>query len=179
MYTEKIEEILSLNGIDQQSFNQKVYQTLILGVFEVVCKEMKKQNARIIEKENFRKHKNKAIAAKLIVQRYTGCQLPGDAYIFMADLLSAYFRTGAPRKTFDDSFRKDLTSKQKFQCAICKRRITSSSGHVDHIIPWDYVGDNLKDNYQMLCETCNERKGTAAYFELSMLLLNKSNTNKT
>ena len=30
--------------------------------------------------------------------------------------------------------------------------------HVDHIIPWKLVGDELNDNYQALCETCNECK---------------------
>ncbi len=175
MYKDKIEEILSLNDIDQSTFNQKVYHTLILGVFEVICKEMKKQHTKTIEKENFRKHRNKAIAAKIIVQRYTGCQLPSDTYIQMAELLSAHFSSGAPRKVFDDSFRNYLTSRQMSRCAICKRKITSNTAHLDHIIPWDYVGDKLKDNYQMLCETCNERKGTAAFFELSMLLLNSAN----
>ncbi|MBR5553923.1 MAG: HNH endonuclease [Clostridia bacterium] len=51
--------------------------------------------------------------------------------------------------------------------------MSSRTSHLDHIIPWDYVGDNLSDNYQMLCEICNTRKGTSTYFEISMLLLNK------
>ena len=78
-----------------------------------------------------------------------------------------------PRKKFDDEFREALTQKQNNKCAVCGKNILSRTSHLDHIIPWDYVGDNLSDNYQMLCETCNTRKGTSTYFEISMLLLNK------
>ena len=37
------------------------------------------------------------------------------------------------------------------------------------------VGDanKLDENYQSLCETCDERKGTATYYKFSRLLLNK------
>ena len=90
-----------------------------------------------------------------------------------AQNIGAFFRTGDPRKKYDDDFREALTQKQNNKCAVCGKNISSRTSHLDHIIPWDYVGDNLSDNYQMLCEICNTRKGTSTYFEISMLLLNK------
>lgn len=173
MYNQKITELLALNGIDDKLFYQKLYRTLLLGVFEVICKEMKKRGTKTAEKEIYRKHADKIIATKRIVNQYVGCKLKEEDYAELSTLLAAHFRTGDLRKRFDSAFRERLTKQQNGQCAICKAPITSNDAHLDHIIPWDYVGDNLEDNYQMLCETCNERKGTAAYFELSMLLLNK------
>ena len=77
------------------------------------------------------------------------------------------------------SNRKKILATQSI-CAICGKPVDMSlkfphpmSASVDHIIPWDYVGDCLKDNYQMLCETCNTRKGSSTYFEIAMTLLNR------
>ena len=44
MYKEKITELISLNDIDDNEFHEKLFRTLLLGVFETICKEMKKQN---------------------------------------------------------------------------------------------------------------------------------------
>lgn len=174
MFKQKTEELLRLNAISEDLFHQKLHRTLLLGVFEVICKEMKKQNTKTAEKERFRKYKDKTVPTKKIVKQYSGCELSGDDYEEMAALLAAHFRTGDPRKKYDDAYREQLTLKQNGQCAICKTAISAKGSHLDHIVPWDYVGDNLENNYQILCETCNERKGKAAYFEFSMLLLNKS-----
>ena len=34
--------------------------------------------------------------------------------------------------------------------------------HVDHIVPWDYVGDELKNNKRVLCAACNRKKSNQA-----------------
>lgn len=169
----KILDLLAMNGIEESVFLEKLHRTLLLGVFEVVCKEIKKQKRKSVEKESFRKFKDKTIPTRKIVERYAGCQLSGDDYIELSRLLAAFFRTGDPRKKFDDPYREQLLKGQGGRCAICHTEITAERAHLDHIVPWDYVGDNLDNNYQMLCESCNERKGTATYFEFSMLLLNK------
>lgn len=178
MYNQQIIDLLALNDIDIEVFNQKLHKTLLLGVFEVVCKEIKKQGIKTIERASFRKFKDKTIPAKRIIKQYAGCELLSDDYEEAAKLLTAFFNTGDPRKKFDNIYREQLIQKQDGRCAICKTNITTKNAHLDHIIPWDYVGDQLNGNCQMLCETCNERKGTAAYFEFSMLLLNKSESTR-
>lgn len=174
MFKQKIENLLSLNEISEDLFYEKLHRTLLLGVFEVICKEMKKNNNKIAEKERFRKYKDKIVPTKKIVKQYSGCELSLDDYEELSKLLAAHFRTGDSRQKHDDAYREQLTKVQNGRCAICQMGITAKSAHLDHIVPWNYVGDNLENNYQMLCETCNERKGTATYFEFSMLLLNKA-----
>lgn len=34
--------------------------------------------------------------------------------------------------------------------------------HVDHIVPWDYVGDELENNKRVLCAACNRKKSKQA-----------------
>lgn len=36
--------------------------------------------------------------------------------------------------------------------------------HIDHVIPFSYTGDELNDNYQVLCSSCNEKKGNKVSF---------------
>lgn len=169
----KISDLLAMNGIEESVFLEKLYRTLLLGVFEEVCKEIKKQKTKTAEKERFRKFKDKIAPTRSIVERYAGCKLNDDDYAELSKLLAAFFRAGDSRKQFDNFYREQLVKRQDGRCAICHAPITAKSSHLDHVVPWDYVGDNLEDNYQMLCGPCNQRKGTATYFEFSMLLLNK------
>ena len=101
MYDEKILNLLGLNGIDIEVFNRKLRKTLLLGVFEVVCKEIKKQGSKPAERASFRKFKNKTIPTKRIIKQYAGCELLDDDCEEMATLLGAFFNTGDPRKKFD------------------------------------------------------------------------------
>ena len=174
MYSERLSHLLEINGIDEEVLKQKLYNTMILGVFEAICKDIKKTESKTEEKLRFMKYSGDKVAAtKNIVRRYVGCNLSEIEYKKLSELLTAFFRSGDPRKKFDDNFRDVLIRKQNNKCTICGKNISLRNSHLDHIIPWDYVGDNVEDNYQMLCETCNTRKGTSTYFEISMLLLNK------
>lgn len=169
----KTERLLNINGIDQSEFDEKLYQTLLLGVFEALCKDIRKADAWVLERDRFRKYSNKSVAAKKLVTQYVGCSLSDEDYARLAELLSAFFSVGDARKQFDENYRENLIRQQHRRCAICNKPIDITNSHLDHIVPWDYVGDCLKDNYQMLCGTCNTRKGKSVYFELTMLLLNR------
>ena len=170
-----IDVLLTLNDIDKTLFAEKVYNTLLLGIFEAICKDIKKYGTKLDEQNIFRNRKDKLVATKTIVDKYTGCKMTDKEYSTLSVLLSAFFSTtGEKRKSFDESVREKLLYQQKNKCAICNSRISLNNAHLDHIIPWDYVGDCLQNNYQMLCETCNTRKGNSTYYELSMLLLNKA-----
>lgn len=171
MDEKRISVLLAMNKVEEPVFIEKLHRTLLLGVFEVVCKEIKRQGTKLTEKERFRKFKNKTIPTRMIVGRYAGCKLPNEDSMEMVKLLTAFFRTGDPRKRFDAAYRTQLVRRQSGQCSICHAKITAGDAHLDHIVPWDYVGDNLENNHQMLCGSCNQRKGTAAYFEFTMLLL--------
>jgi CRISPR/Cas system Type II protein with McrA/HNH and RuvC-like nuclease domain len=108
----------------------------------------------------YKQSTNKVITSKVILNRdfkYDASE--SDAELFNT-WLSAYLNKSDTRKRFSDSFKKELFNKQKGLCAVCGEKLENdfSKIHVDHIIPWTLVGDELKDNYQYLCSTCNECK---------------------
>ena len=163
--------LLQNNQIIGDQLEDMLYNTLILGVFEALCKDILKSGRIVEEKERFRKYANKTVAAKRLVNRYIGCCLSDEEYHTISIYLTAFFSKSDKRKTFDLSYKERLLKNQNHRCTICNSVIDLSNAHLDHRIPFHYVGDELPDNYQMLCETCNTRKGTATYFEISMLLL--------
>ena len=81
MYSEQLSHLLEVNGIDAEVFEQKLHNTLILGVFEAICKDIKKHGNKTEEKVRFMKYSNDKIAAtKNIVKRYVGCTLSENEY---------------------------------------------------------------------------------------------------
>lgn len=48
---------------------------------------------------------------------------------------------------------------QKNRCCYCGAKFTGIGYHADHIIPLALGGPNTDDNIQLLCPTCNLKKG--------------------
>lgn len=175
MYRDKIIELLSINQIDSNIFFELVYNTIISSIFVFICKEIKKKGNKIEEKERFRKFENKTIATKCLVSRYLKTNISEEEYQILAQYFNAYFSKDDFRKQFDKELKSVLIADQGCKCAICKGNINQNNAHLDHKIAWDYVGDKLLNNYQMLCQTCNDRKSNFVGFELSNILVRKNN----
>lgn len=63
-------------------------------------------------------------------------------------------------RKFSDNMKRALYTKQDQKCAICGKEIASlTDAHADHIIPWSKGGKTTEDNCQILCMTCNLKKG--------------------
>jgi 5-methylcytosine-specific restriction endonuclease McrA len=64
-----------------------------------------------------------------------------------------------PKRRFSDLERGILVRLQEGQCKKCKCKITAETGQVDHIKPYSKGGMTILENAQLLCESCNKRKG--------------------
>ena len=122
---------------------------------------MKRDNDyRLHIQKLYRQSTNKVITSKVILNnvfKYDASD--SDAELFNC-WVNAYLNKSDRRKKFSDDFKENLFLKQGGLCAVCGEKLDNdfSKIHVDHIIPWSLVGDELKDNYQYLCSTCNESK---------------------
>lgn len=174
MMDKRIENLLSINSVSPKAFEDELYTALLNGVFETICKEIKKENTKVAELSRFRKSKDHILVTKGIVKRYAKCTLSEAEYEYIYHLLRAFFAKKSVRVEIPEQTKLELLKNQKHICPYCKTPITIGSSHLDHIVPWDFVGDELDNNYQMLCSRCNERKGTSSLYGLSMILYNPS-----
>ena len=62
-------------------------------------------------------------------------------------------------RTFKREQKEKAYERQKGECAACRKVFDFKEMHGDHIKPWKEGGLSHEDNLQMLCRTCNLRKG--------------------
>ena len=172
-----LKNLLQRNSIKEEDFARVVYNTLLNSIFETICKEIKRRGNKTEELARFRKTKDHILVTKGIVARYVGCTLEDEEYERIYIMLRAFFNKKEKdnRTVYPDGLKTRLLKEQKGMCPYCGKKIDISNSHLDHIIPWEFVGDELDNNYQMLCSRCNEQKGTSSFFELSMLLRSVDN----
>lgn len=155
---------------DLMSNNDLIHEykrTFLLNMFQKICSKMSKD-------EEYKKHimtllrqtsDIKSMVNTIVLQE-CGYALDSDENDFMSTLFDAYRRKKSVRKTIPIEVKKRLCQEQGGICPSCGQQLGAdwSKIHVDHIIPWVLVGDELQNNYQALCETCNECKNSKIDF---------------
>ena len=63
------------------------------------------------------------------------------------------------RKSFGKHERDALYRVQSGKCMYCGRKIPKDLFHIDHKTPFSRGGSDRLANLQLLCPTCNTRKG--------------------
>ena len=63
------------------------------------------------------------------------------------------------RRSYPPGTKQRLFQQQNRQCIICGKRRLIKNFQIDHIIPVVRGGPDNISNYQLLCSSCNQRKG--------------------
>ena len=141
----------------------------ILGLFKTFCEAN-------IEHENQRKirnilsmSKNKHQTIKEIFKREQKVELSDAESNRMLELITAFLNKTSFRTPIDRQLKEKILHEQKNKCAICNCEIDIRA-HADHIVPFKYVGDCLENNWQLLCEHCNEAKNDSLDYQIKYLL---------
>ena len=62
-------------------------------------------------------------------------------------------------RTFDEADKRTVYERQGRKCAICGKAFAYEDMAGDHVVPWSKGGRTKLENLQMLCVTCNLKKG--------------------
>lgn len=80
--------------------------------------------------------------------------------------------SGVDKEHMTEEFRKGVLKKlkeQNYRCIYCGKDIRNNYS-IDHIIPLSKGGTNEIENIDLVCKSCNTRKGTRSKEEFSLLL---------
>ena len=172
----EIEELVQANGCDEDKFLPLLHQTLLLFVLEEVCQKLKSNPVLKAQvRSEFRKTTNHTKVCLKLVKDICGATLSDSDGLLVSAWIQAYYKKSNTRRIPSLSEKQRLLSAQGNKCACCNLPLTIEASHYDHIIPWDYVGDELPNNYQMLCSYCNEHKSNNVYYLLKRQVV-KNNT---
>lgn len=136
-------------------------KALLLNMFKKIVVRMNKDNSfRNQIKTLFIQSANKEQTVKAIMRNNLNFDLEDDDCKLMLQWFDANFKKSNRRSPYPKDLKENLYKKQKGLCAVCGEPLGDDMKyvHVDHIIPWMLVGDELNNNYQCLCATCNECK---------------------
>ena len=173
-----LEYFLSINGIDEEKLYDAVHLDIRENLLRIICKKMKADKDLYLKVKKMFFSTSDLSATKKVVKRLCDCQLSEDDLLWMNMCIKAFLDKNNKRAVISEELKKQLLEKQQCRCAICGDMIDRSSVHVDHIIPWDYVGDELKDNYQALCPDCNLHKSNHVAIAVSNIILHKTEASK-
>lgn len=136
-------------------------KAMLLNMFKKIVVKMNKNDSfKQSIKKLFIQSTDRMITVRAIIRNNYNYELSEDDSKLMLKWFEANLKKNGRRKSFSLEYKKKLYTNQNGICPICGEPLGTdlSKIHVDHIIPWMLVGDELKDNYQCLCETCNECK---------------------
>ena len=165
MNLELTKEILEANGFEFQSFISKINDVVLVSLFYKIV-SIRNQEELIMIKDQIiscDRLSSEIRILKAIIFKEMKITLNDEQTERILVLLKAYFRRGSVRTKLDVS--SGLYNKQGGKCNICNCDI-SASYCIDHIIPFKYVGDQLDNNYQLLCNNCNQAKKANVFYEL-------------
>lgn len=165
--------LLELNSVDPDIFEQDLYDTLIVSTFATLVKEIDFEKAWQDVKDKYRSFHDHLHVTQQIMNKYIGGTFTEQEYERFYSLLMARLRKKSNRKLYSDSTRTMLLNSQNHRCAICGCGIDKETSELDHIVPWNLVGDELKSNLQMLCIPCNRRKSATTDYALLSIFLRR------
>lgn len=164
-----LKNLIIKNRIDDNEVKTIVLNMILLSIFEEIYNYLEKESNKELLKNKLRKS-NSEVMIRELIDSHISMALEEDDYKYIYTLIMAYLRKKDIRKRYNEDDKSRLLIKQNYKCDICHCKINLKDSHVDHIIPFKMVGDELNDNYQLLCEQCNFNKSASLNYYLKTIV---------
>ena len=169
--------MLDFDGMFSSEEAKKLYKkTFLLNLFKKFCVRMEKNSnykKRVLNLYRQSYNQEQTIAG--LIEQEFNYKMSEDESKTMFLWVKANLLKSQTRKPISLEIKKELYQQQNGKCMGCGEDLGLdwSKIHVDHIIPFKLVGDELPNNYQDLCQICNESKSCSTdYLFRALLKLN-------
>lgn len=157
-----------MNEKDVQLTNA-IQEAKTLGLFKAFYERNSTKDAQQRIRTIYRRTNNPIDTTKNIFVNNFGESISNSEAERLFILITAFLKKSIYRKSNSDLLKKSLLQNQFHHCAICGCDIDIHA-HVDHIVPFKLVGDELDNNLQILCTDCNLKKNASLDFQIRFLL---------
>ncbi|WP_069363851.1 HNH endonuclease [Salisediminibacterium beveridgei] len=179
----KFDRFMKNNNINRLDLEDVIYQSFLLTIFQEIVQKLEKSN---IEKalfksklRNTRNHKEEIMELDRFIKDKVGLvALESDELHRLLMLFKAYLTKSNSRRNISTERKRELLQQQNSRCVFCDNNITLESCNIDHIIPFKYVGDELINNTQGLCQNCNGSKSAKLIHLMELFLRNRKISSK-
>ena len=167
-------QIIQLNHISESDFFRAVRQDIRGIALRSICEYMKESPEHdLAVRKIYHATEDNLEAAHKTLRLVCGCELPPEDLEWLNSCLCARFHKKPRRKVFSAEEKHAIWLQGGGTCAICEAPVVDGKFDVDHKIPWDYVGDELANNYQPLCRKCNLEKSKKTVTALENMIFFK------
>ena len=167
----KLDVFLKDNNIDKDELMNSLHLDIREIILKAVINKMKTEIVYFLNAKRYYFTYDNNNAAKKIIKSVCDLTVGSDDLQWFDACIKAFFNKKDKRATISPDTKLKIITDQNSKCAICGADISIETMHVDHIIPWDYVGDELPGNLQGLCCECNLHKSNHVAQAVSRLIL--------
>ena len=155
--------------VDERKLRKCIQSVLVISLFRSFCEKNNSTESQQRLRNIFSRTLNPVETTKCLIQNELFEEINAEEAEFFHSLIIAFLKKKTYRRRITDSEKKLLLCQQDNCCAICGETV-GSNYHVDHIIPFKYVGDELENNYQILCANCNTKKNASIDYQIRFML---------
>ncbi|HDR4480999.1 MULTISPECIES: HNH endonuclease [Bacillus cereus group] len=172
----EFQTFLKNNNLNKFDIESKMYECFLLNIFEKLVNHLSIEDNLLSFKKHLRKSNDiqeELSIYEMFLNQIIEINLTNSELLFIKKLIDAYLRKNTIRITLSDFEKEQILKLQNYKCNICMNNILLTTTHIDHKIAFKYVGDELTENYQALCEKCNLSKGANLFYFFDSLLPKK------
>lgn len=166
----QIADLPGLNNIPNEDYQFAIHFSTISFAIGHLCDLL---NDNSIRNPLFRecKTRNRSAVIQKFIHKYISTSMSEKDFNFIESIIELKMN-GDIRKPPTKEQKDKLLKSAKNRCACCNCEISSDNCHIDHIIPFSWVGDQLHSNYQPMCSTCNKMKSDDPLFIIKYFAIN-------
>ena len=155
----ELNTFLQNNSLNNTQLLDAVYKDILELIFKEIVNKLEYNKTLYKQvKDLYFKNDNELLVVNSIVLNICYCKLSNKELEQINIWLKAFLNKRDERQDFPIELRRSLYKNQNGKCNLCHKQLKDNEGHIDHIIPFSYVGDEIDDNYQLLCNDCNWSK---------------------